>query len=109
MSFAELATLLLIGLIAWFWFDSLKAREAGIAAARAACEREGVQLLDETVASRSLRLGRDDNGHVAISRAYDFEYSDSGYDRFRGSVVLLGREVVMLDLATHRNNVRKLF
>lgn len=109
MPLAELAALLLICLIAWFWFDSLKAREAGVAAARVACEREGVQLLDDTVASRSLRLGRDDNGRMAIRRAYDFEYSDSGFDRYRGSVVLLGREVVMLDLAAHVSNVRKLF
>lgn len=109
MSFVELAALLLICLVAWFWFDSLKAREAGIAAARTACEREGVQLLDDTVASRSLRLGRDENGRMAVQRAYDFEYSDSGFDRYRGSVVLLGREVVMLDLVAHVHNVRKLF
>lgn len=109
MSFAELAVLLLICLLAWFWFDSIKARELGIAAARAACEREGVQLLDDTVSGSSLRLGRDENGRVAIRRAYEFEYSGSGYDRFRGAIVLLGREVVMLDVAGHRNNVHKLY
>jgi len=109
MSFAELSALSVLGLLAWFWFDSLKARETGISAARNACEREGVQLLDETVAGRSLRLARDDDGHMAIRRAYDFEYSGSGFDRYRGSVVLLGREVVMLDITEHRSTVRSLF
>ncbi len=102
MSFAELLALLLLGLVAWFWFDSLKAREVGVAAARAACRREGVQLLDDTVAGSSLRPARDDDGRFALRRVYEFEYSGSGYDRHRGSVMLLGREVVMLELSAHR-------
>jgi hypothetical protein len=101
MSGLELTLLLLLGALAWFWFDSLKAREAGMHEARLACRREGVQLLDETVLCRSLRLGRDDNGHVALKRVYEFEYSGSGNDRHQGSVVLLGREVVMLDVSGH--------
>ncbi|MFN4064615.1 DUF3301 domain-containing protein [Azoarcus communis] len=110
MSFPELLALILLCLGAWFWLDSLKAREAGVAAARAACAREGVQLLDETVVGRGLRLARDDNGRMVVRRAYDFEYSDSGDDRHRGAVVLLGREVVLLELASHhRNTVRSLF
>ncbi len=102
MSFAELLVLMLLCLLAWFWFSTLKAREAGVRAARVACEREGVQLLDETVAGRSLRLARDDNGRLVWQRVYDFEYSGSGYDRFRGSIMLLGHEVTMLDVSAHK-------
>ncbi|THF63445.1 DUF3301 domain-containing protein [Pseudothauera rhizosphaerae] len=98
----ELSALVLLAALAWFWLDSLKAREAGMAEARAACRREGVQLLDETVACRSLRLARDDDGHAALRRVYEFEYSGSGDDRYHGAVVLLGREVVMLDVGEHR-------
>ena len=85
ISLPELLVLLALGLLVWFWFDSLKAREAGVAAARAACRREGLQFLDETVVGRGLRPVRDDDGR-------------SGYDRYRGAVVLQGREVVLLDL-----------
>ena len=102
MSSSELVALIVLCLLAWFWLDSIKVREVGIRAARASCAREGVQLLDDTVAIRSLRLARDDAGHVRIRRAYDFEYSGSGDDRQRGSVILLGGEVVLLDLAEHR-------
>jgi len=103
MRFGELALLLALGLALWFWLDSLKAREAGVRAARSACEREGLQLLDETVAGRSVRPARDDDGRVTLERAYDFDYSRSGYDRYRGSVVLRGCEVVLVDLAAHRD------
>jgi hypothetical protein len=102
MSGLELFFLLLLVALAWFWFDSLQAREAGMVGARAACRRESVQLLDETVVCRAMRLARDDDGRMAIQRVYEFEYSDSGEDRYRGSLVLLGRELIMLDLGAHR-------
>nr|MBL8457063.1 DUF3301 domain-containing protein [Zoogloeaceae bacterium] len=101
MNTAELIVLILLCLLAWFWLDSIKVRELGVKAARESCLREGVQLLDDTVAFRSLRPARDDNGQVLLQRVYDFEYSGNGNDRYRGSVMLLGREVVMLDVSEH--------
>ena len=102
MTFLELITLLLLGAMVWFWFDSLKARESGLAAARRACQREGLQFLDETVVGHGLRLARDERGHVVLRRAFEFEYSVSGDDRYAGSVVLEGREVVLVDVTAHR-------
>ena len=83
---------------AWLWLDSLKARDAGIAAARAACQSEDLQLLDDTVAISSLRLARNDDGRLLLRRVYDFEYSDTGDNRRNGSVVMLGHRVVVLNL-----------
>lgn len=102
MTFAQLLALLALGAVAWYWLDGVKARETGVDAARRACTREGLQLLDETVVGRGVRLARNDNGQTVLRRAYDFEYSLSGNDRFRGAVVLEGHEVVLIDLAAHR-------
>lgn len=82
----------------WFWLDTLKAREAGVQAARAACEAERLQFLDETVAGCSLRLARDAEGRLRLRRVYAFEYSDTGDDRLAGSVTLLGQAVELLSL-----------
>lgn len=98
----ETLSLLALCLIAWFWLDSVRLREIGIAAARRACEREAVQLLDDTVAFRSLRPVRNEHGHITLRRVYEFEYSGSGDDRQRGSVVLVGREVVLIDVGACR-------
>lgn len=102
----EVFALVALGCLVWFWFDTIKAREAGLLAARASCQREGVQLLDDTVACRSTRFARDDNGRLVLRRVYDFEYSGSGNDRYRGSVMLLGKEVAMLDVSEHRGDTR---
>lgn len=101
----ETVSLLVLCLVAWFWLDSVKVRELGISAARRACERDGLQLLDDTVSVSSLRPVRNENGHVTLRRVYDFEYSGSGDDRQRGSVVLLGREVVLVDVGAQKRTL----
>ncbi|MDB5924855.1 MAG: uncharacterized protein JWN13_3791 [Betaproteobacteria bacterium] len=94
----EIILVVLLGAVAWFWLDSLSVREAAINAARAACEAEGVMLLDATVAITSLKPQRDADGRVKLKRVYEFEYSDTGDNRRKGTVVLLGRRVVLFNV-----------
>lgn len=96
MPWMESIGLLLLLAAGWFWLDSFKAREAGILAARAACEADGLLLLDDTVALGSVRPQRDNDGVLRLRRVYRFEYSDTGNNRCNGSVTLLGAELVML-------------
>ncbi|MDP2239983.1 MAG: DUF3301 domain-containing protein [Burkholderiales bacterium] len=94
------AVMLLVGL-AWFWSDSLRARESAIRAARLACTADGVQLLDDTVALAALGMQRSDDGRPVLRRIYRFEFSDTGNNRLDGSVTLLGAGVQALYLAPH--------
>ncbi len=96
MELLELLVLALLGAAVWLWLDSLKAREIGVKAAEAACADEGLQFLDDTVAIRSLRLIRDDDGRLRLRRIYGFEYSDTGDNRRPGTVTLLGQRVELL-------------
>lgn len=102
-SFLEILALLAGAALAWLVWDSLRAREAALAACRAACRAEGRQLLDETVAIRSVRPTRDERGTVGLRRVYVFEYSDTGHDRRRGSVTLDGARVLVLRMADDRD------
>jgi hypothetical protein len=94
----EIVLITLCGAIAWLWLDSLKAREAAVAAAREACAIEGLMLLDDTVSISMVKPARDEDGHVKLKRAYNFEFSDTGNNRRAGSVVLLGRRVVLFNV-----------
>lgn len=80
----------------WFWMDSFQAREAGIRAAKAACAADGLLLLDDTVALGAVRPERAEDGNLRLRRVYHFEYSDTGDNRRRGSVTLLGTELLMV-------------
>ena len=102
----EACALALLVLACVYWYDSMRARERAIAAGRAACERERVQFLDETVALSALRLGRDQAGRLRLRRFYAFEFSDplyeGGNNRRDGSVVMLSDRVESLTLAPFR-------
>jgi hypothetical protein len=94
----DIAIIILLGGFAWLWYSSFRAREAGIHAVRRACEAEGLQLLDETIALARVRPQRDATGRLSLMRIYHFEYSDTGDNRRRGSVHLLGDQVTLLNL-----------
>jgi len=94
----ELISLLVIGGVVWLWFDSLRARDSAIAAARAACNTEGLLLLDDTVAIASLKPARDGDGQLGLMRVYEFEYSDTGNNRRKGSIVLQGHRVLIVNI-----------
>lgn len=94
----ELLGLALLPALAWLWLDSLKVREIAVRSARAACAAENLLFLDDTVSIASLKLARDDEGRLKLQRAYDFEYSDTGNNRIKGSVVMLGTHMVLLNI-----------
>ncbi|MFZ5510017.1 MAG: DUF3301 domain-containing protein [Pseudomonadota bacterium] len=98
MSTFEIVGLLILGGLAWFWLDSLKAREAAISAARAACDSENLQLLDDTVALARLWPARNEQGRMTLRRVYAFEYSDTGNNRRPGSVALIGHRVIAVSI-----------
>ena len=94
----ELVLVIVLAGLAWLWLDSINVREAAVSAARAACESDGVLLLDDTVAISGLTTRRDEAGHVKLQRTYEFEYSDTGNNRRKGSIVMLGRRVILFNV-----------
>ena len=84
--------------IAWFWHDSLGARETANAAALETCQGTGAMLLDGTVAFRRLETVRVDGGTLGLRRTYVFDYSRDGATRQQGFVVVAGRRVESVGL-----------
>ena len=105
----EYGLLITVGLAAWFWFDSIHAREVAMQAGRMAAERDGLQLLDETVALSRLRTGRDEMGRLKLLRPYTFEVSDTGVNRLPCALTLLGKRLQQVDIPPVRDNVVQLF
>ena len=94
----ELWALVALAAFAWFWYDSLRARECAVALGRRACERDHLQFLDDTVECVRTRPGRDDRGRVLLRRIYRFEFSDTGNNRRLGEIVMLGTQVESLTM-----------
>jgi uncharacterized protein (DUF1499 family) len=94
----EIAAIGLVALVAWLVWGTLAAREAANAAMRRACESRRLYFLDDTVSLASVRPVRDDEGRMRLRWAYRFQYSDTGHNRRDGSIALVGRRVVDLDV-----------
>jgi hypothetical protein len=93
----EIVLLAAVGGIVAFWVASMQARENALRMVRHACERDGLQLLDETVAVVRLRLGRDSRGQVRWRRLYDFEFAEGPLRRV-GHAEFVGLHCVHLAL-----------
>ncbi len=89
MSFTSINFLLALGLLIWFWRDSLRVRESATRISRQACKSYGVQFLDQTVALQRLRLRWGHSG-PHLQRTYQFDYSLEGEGRRTGYLVMLG-------------------
>ena len=78
---------------AWYWHDSLGARERANDVAFETCSSAGASLLDGTVAFRRLRPVRTEGGSLRLRRTYVFDYTRDGNTRQQGFVILTGRSV----------------
>jgi hypothetical protein len=95
----ETIGLLIFAATFWLWYDGLKAREAGVRASRAACVAEDLLFLDDTVSIDSMWPARDAHGQLRWRRVYAFEYSDTGNNRRKGNVTLIGDSLIAIYLA----------
>ena len=96
MGSAFLLVLTVLGV--WFWVTSMRLREVAIRIGAEACRRHDVQFLDGTVALHRLGLYRDGRGHVRIRRTYQFEFSESGDNRHRAYIIMLGAQLEVLQM-----------
>lgn len=103
----EIYLLVTIVAAAWFWLDSLSARDAAVAAGKRIAAADGLQFLDETVAFSKLWAARDAYGRLRFQRTYHFEVSDTGLDRLNCSIVLLGHQIDHVEIPPHRDTLQR--
>jgi hypothetical protein len=96
---SNLLLLLVLGAIVGLWLKLSVARERAMQEARRQCQQHGLQLLDETVGLRGLRLRRV-NGLRMIERCYGFEVSIDGHDREPGRLWMIGSMLTSVSLPT---------
>jgi hypothetical protein len=96
---SSLLLLLLLGAAVGLWLKLSVARERAVKEARQQCQQHGLQLLDETVGLRAVRLRRV-NGLRLIERCYGFEVSIDGDDREPGRLWMIGNALTGLSLPT---------
>ena len=96
------ATLLLVCAFAgWRLWRALGQGDYALRCVRTHCERADVQLLDDSVALSSVRIGRNRRGMPGLVRRYSFEFTVTGEHRYSGHLDLHGLQVLQIELAPH--------
>lgn|SRR5690606_21948122 len=102
---SDLYPLLWLGVLAlviFYWRRALLSKDIAFAAAQRHCREMDVQMLDQSVYLRRLWFKRNARGHLSLWRAFYFEFTATGADRYSGRVILLGRRVEAVQLEPHR-------
>ncbi|WP_347330063.1 DUF3301 domain-containing protein [Marinimicrobium locisalis] len=94
--------LLVLGLFIYYSWRAFQAKDRAFAAARRHCKEMQVQMLDQTVYMRKLWIKRDSRGRPGLWRAFHFEFTVTGGDRYFGRVLMLGRHIQRVELEPHR-------
>lgn len=98
----SLSWLTLLLAVVYHWWQSQKIKEIALVYTRRQCKELDLQLLDDNINLRGFWLKRNAQGRMSIWRSYNFEFSSTGDERYRGRVVTLGRRVTDIDLQPHR-------
>ncbi len=81
-----------LAFVALFWWQNLKVREQALVAVKRYCAKEMLQLLDQSVALKSMRIKRSsDTGRLVLNRNYAFEFTSTGDERYRGWIEMHGQ------------------
>lgn len=93
------AAIAAVAIALWLHFDNL--HRFALAAARRHCREVDVQLLDQTLVLRGLRLGRGASGSIMIITKYGFEFATTGERRYKGVMEFAGKKRLSIELEPH--------
>lgn len=99
---SDLFWLALTACLCLMWWQNLKVREYATRQVRAYCQQQDVQLLDESIALKSMKPRRNSKGLLELERCYQFSFTSTGDERYDGLIRLSGRRVQGFELPPHR-------
>ena len=82
--------LLFLATLAWFWMNSIRAKEIAMHASATACQQIQAQFLDQTASLKNIQLIRNKAGRLGIERTYSFDFSRDRETRNQGLVTIKG-------------------
>jgi len=98
----ELWGLLLLGVFVMYWWQARDTKAVALYHAARRCESLGVQLLDQSMVQRRVRLQRDESGRLKLRRYYAFEFSSTGNERYPGTISIQGKRLLGIEMAPYR-------
>ena len=93
-------TMLAIALVN-FWWQGDKIKSIAMQYLDQYCREQDLQLLDQTIVLKGVWPQRSDSGSLQLRRRYEFEFTSTGEERYRGLIELCGRRMQRIKLEAH--------
>ena len=93
--------IVLLGCV-FYWLNSIRTKEIATHEAKAACKKVLLEFLDDTVLIKKVRLRRNVHGQLLFYREYEFEFSSTGEQRYKGIVRLLGKYLIDVEMEPYK-------
>ena len=98
----ELLWLVPLVLILLYWWHSGAYKGRARHFAERHCREHDLQLLDQSMVIRGLWPERKLDGRWALRRTYQFEFTSTGDQRYQGTLVLLGMQLLSIEFETYK-------
>lgn len=98
----DLMLLTVVIAIGVYWWRAPSVYALALRSARQHCRKLELAFLDDSVALSRLWVKRDDEGRLRLWRVYQFEFTATGGERYRGQVRTLGYTVEAIDMPPYR-------
>lgn len=98
MDIYQLIAISIIGLIIWLVWQHNNISISASTAAKHRCQKEGIQLLDQTVVLQKMRIIKSKRSIITLQRTYQFEFSSVGDYRYQGTIKMQGRYIESIEL-----------
>lgn len=101
LSLIDVLALVLAGLLLNHWWRARDAKAFALLYAAQRCRQLDLQLLDQSIVLRKIRLQRGHRGWLQWWREYGFEFSSTGHERYPGTLTMAGTQLLGIELAAH--------
>ena len=104
MTLSNVIIITLLLSFAYMWWRSMGVRHKALFLAKQYLAEADLELLDESLVVKKLRLRRNATGMMSILRRYEFEFTSTGTERYVGYIEMLGFTQVNIELDAYRIN-----
>ncbi len=84
-----------------YWWRARGFKSLALQLAAQRCSNLDVQLLDQSVVMKKINVQRGASGSLQLRRTYEFEFSSTGTDRYKGSIILAGVKLEHIEMEPH--------
>lgn len=102
MTLEQIILIVTAGFGAWLFWQQLAIRELALRHAISACEKNDLQLLDQSIGLHKIRVKKLNGGGMGVLREYSFEFTSTGEQRYNGKVFVVGRTLQGVKLDAFR-------